>query len=502
MRLRLGSLAAVALLPLGLVACQGSDDPEPKATAPRLAPVECPPQVDDVLMSGYTCATLTTSGSAGRTPVRLLVTTIEPADGAATQDPIIVVGADLATAINYAGIAPAADRMDRTLVILSPRGVVGADPDLSCPEVDELEPVAPVGGTEAWTEAVDRCATRLAEAGVDVEQYGQEQMATDVLDLVDALGVSSWNLGVWGTSGRVALEVLRSGPEGLRAVFMDSPELPSDDTLGTAGARTTAALTRVLDACTDDRRCSRLPHSLADVDRIAAALDAAPLTTTVDHDGQPVDVTVEGDLLVRLLRQMIADSGVHSQYFAAGAVPALLASAEARDATALATVVQPLLSSVTYCEGYVPLCAPYQRITLGAYLPTVCSHAADPLADDAVPEALRHTFDDDPYRAACGRWPTAAPLENEDQIESDVPVLVLTGALDPYVDVAPESWRAALSGLSRLTAVEVPGWGHNVMTAGDCPVTMRNRFVAHPERPVDESCLAKLPTMPEFLEHL
>ena len=59
-----------------------------------------------------------------------------------------------------------------------------------------------------------------------------------------------------------------------------------------------------------------------------------------------------------------------------------------------------------------------------------------------------------------------------------------------------------LSGLSRLTAVMVPGWGHNVVGSGDCAQTMRNNFVAKPEQPVDTSCVGQLPTAPAFFDHL
>ena len=497
----LGIVAAASLV--ALAACQGSDEaPEPTRTAPSLAPVQCPPVVDDVLMGGYSCAMLTTSERDDSPPVELLVTTVEPEAGAASDDPLIVVGADLAAELNYAGLAPAADRLERTLVMLNPRGVAGSQPDLSCPEVDELGPVAPRGGVEDWVDAVDRCATRLEQAGVDVTAFGESSMAADVLDLVDALGVSSWNIGSWGTSGRVALEVLRQDPAGLRAVFLDGPELPGDDTLGAAAARTAQALRRVLDACAADPDCRALPHTVADVDRIASALDSEPVDVTIEVKGQPVAVAVDGDLLVRLLRHMLANNGAHSQFFTADAVPAGLAAADTRDDASLTLLVESMGSSKVYCEGYLTYCPAHQQTTLGAYLSTVCGRAGGPSGDADVPEAVRQTFTEDPYWLACDRWPVEPREAPEDQIESDVPVLLLTGGWDPFVDVDPDGWRTALSGLSRLTAVQVPGWGHNVMGSGDCAQTMRNSFVADPEQPVDTSCVAKLPTAPVFLDHL
>ena len=90
-----------------LAACEGSDAPDPTETAPSLAETECPPQVDDVPMGDYSCAILTTSERDDSPPVELLVTTVEPEGGALSDDPLIVVGADLASELYYAGLAPA-----------------------------------------------------------------------------------------------------------------------------------------------------------------------------------------------------------------------------------------------------------------------------------------------------------------------------------------------------------------------------------------------------------
>ena len=289
--------------------------------------------------------------------------------------------------------------------MLNPRGVAGSQPDLSCPEVDELGAVAPPGGVEDWVDAVDRCATRLETAGVDLTAFGESSMAVDVLDLVDALGVSSWNIGSWGTSGRVALEVLRHDPAGLRAVFLDGPELPGDDTLGAAATRTAQALRRVLDACAADPDCRGLPHTVADVDRIASALDSEPVDVTIEVEGQPVAVTMDGELLVRLLRHMLANNAAHSQFFTADAVPAALAAADARDAASLALLVESMSASKVYCEGYLTYCPAHQAITLGAYLATVCARAGGPSVEPDLPEAVRRTFAQDPYWLACDRWP-------------------------------------------------------------------------------------------------
>lgn len=67
------------------------------------------------------------------------------------------------------------------------------------------------------------CHDRLASQGVDVAAYDIEQAAADVEDLRVALGIYAWNLGSLGTQSRIVLEVMRSYPNHVRAVYMDLP---------------------------------------------------------------------------------------------------------------------------------------------------------------------------------------------------------------------------------------------------------------------------------------
>ena len=102
---RLGLLAAASLLPLA--ACQGADDaPEPARAAASLAPVECPPQVDDVMMGDYSCAIADHQRAGRQSSGRAPGDHRRAGRWRASDDPLIVVGADLAAVLNYAGLAP------------------------------------------------------------------------------------------------------------------------------------------------------------------------------------------------------------------------------------------------------------------------------------------------------------------------------------------------------------------------------------------------------------
>lgn len=485
-------LASAALVVASTSACDGDPKDSPDADPPSLLPTACPPEVDDVLMSGYTCETLTiTPGEED--PVRLLVTKIEPPGGPTHDDPLVGIGPDLATTFNYAGLAPAAERTGRTLLLVNPRGVSGSQPDLDCPEAEEATT------DEGWQQGVAACADRLTEDDVDLDAFNQSAMAADVIALTSVLGLDQWNLGSWGTSGRVALEVLRADPPGLRSVFLDSPELPSDNPLTTAAGDTRAALRRVLDDCAADRACRALPHRMADVERIVDELDRDPLTRRVrTADGQ-ADVTVDGVLVVRLLRHMLATGSSVSQYSTAGAVPALLHALE-HDAGMLDdTLLAPMAASRPNCEGYLPSCQPYHRVSIGAFLSAICP-ATGPAEDAAPADAIGRAYARNPYVRACADWPVEARAFPGDPVVSEVPVLVAVGRYNPYVDV--DRLRAGLSGLARLELVVVPAWGYNALGSGPCLSEIRNAFVDDPDAAPDDTCVDDLPSRAEFRPRL
>ena len=76
-------------------------------------------------------------------------------------------------------------------------------------------------------------------------------------------------------------------------------------------------------------------------------------------------------------------------------------------------------------------------------------------------------------------------------VTSDVPILVLEGALDAITP--PENGRLVLPGLSRSQYVEVPGSGHDtVLWQGACVQPLMNGFLFNPTNPVDTTCVKAL----------
>jgi pimeloyl-ACP methyl ester carboxylesterase len=110
-----------------------------------------------------------------------------------------------------------------------------------------------------------------------------------------------------------------------------------------------------------------------------------------------------------------------------------------------------------------------------------------------LPATLRDSLMEGVYAQydSCAIWGVepAAAFEN-DPVQSDLPVLVLAGQFDP---ITPTLFaEAAAEALTNVQVVTVPGAGHSVIDAGDCPASLTVAFFDNPAAPVDTSCVSAL----------
>ncbi|HEX6842094.1 MAG TPA: alpha/beta hydrolase, partial [Stellaceae bacterium] len=91
---------------------------------------------------------------------------------------------------------------------------------------------------------------------------------------------------------------------------------------------------------------------------------------------------------------------------------------------------------------------------------------------------------------ACPSWPVGqASAEERRAAQSDVPVLLLSGDLDP---VTPAAWaKTAAKDLPRAVRLDFRGVGHGVLAAHACAGKIVGRFLSDPSRtPLDDCLLA------------
>lgn len=116
---------------------------------------------------------------------------------------------------------------NRDLIVVDQRGTNNALPSLYCSQ--ELGPVAPeVYGMDFHEAAnqrvalLQKCHKRLTAEGNDLSAYDTTQNATDIRDLVSALGLQRVNLYCASYGTRLCLFIMRLFPEILQSVVLDS----------------------------------------------------------------------------------------------------------------------------------------------------------------------------------------------------------------------------------------------------------------------------------------
>lgn len=475
-------LAPLLALTLAATAACSGDDPSPAAPeAAVFAAAPCPADVDAAILAPIDCGYLTVPEDR-REPgrrIRVFVVRVEPREQV-HDDPVLVVGTNLGNTPNYGGIAPIAERLGRVAILVDSRGTGHSEPSLACPEVEARRLEVLTAATDdpdqrnAWRDAIGECRQRLEADGVDLDAYTLEAMATDAADLRRALGIDRWTVYSYGTASRISLELLRQDEAGTRAVFLDSPQTEQVDELVEGGFAFDAALDELATRCREASACrTDFGDLTVGLRRAVRRLDREPQVVDV-HDAstsQTTAVYVDGTMLLRLVRAVLADGGSSGSLYLPPAVPALVSLAEEGRLDELAPLLVPVVGDDTaYCLGYVPKCAPHMGLSEGAYYSLLCRdprvvHDTSALAALPRRAGFAAMFGDSPYADLCEVWgERTTPAPERSPVESDVPTLVLTGAFATHTRTS--TVREGLGGLSRATFVVNPVLGHNVLVGG------------------------------------
>jgi pimeloyl-ACP methyl ester carboxylesterase len=171
----------------------------------------------------------------------------------------------------------------RDVLAIDQRGTGQSLPVLHCPEAQERGMMPPAMGMMGMVmdmgaaAVLGRCRARLVGSGIDLNQYTTVAAADDVEDVRKALGLPQWNVlgGTYGT--RLAFEVVRRHPEGVRTLLLDSVALPGVDLLAEAEPNEVRALEAVFAGCVEQAACARAYPELGKVFlQVVADLDRQP----------------------------------------------------------------------------------------------------------------------------------------------------------------------------------------------------------------------------------
>lgn len=372
---------------------------------------------------------------------------------------------------------------DRDLIFLDQRGTGGSN-ILDC-EMEEGEDPWLDTDMEHTGRLLRECKSRW---DADVRFYTTTDGARDLEMLREEYGIDQLNLigGSYGT--RMAQVYLRNYPDRVRSVILDGV-VPTRLHLGAEhGLMLDRALGRLFDACSADAECSErypgLESAFADI-KARYRNGSQPIFVTHPRTGQGFEMNFSSDVLASALRflayspesQMMIPYLVHEA--AATGSPERLAS-----------------QALIVTDQMVDL------IAIGLNFAVGCSEDWPDWPEDIDQSAtLLGDSLTEVYREMCDGWPSGeVPEDFHQPFDSDVPILILSGELDP---VTPPSYGdEALAQFSNARHLIASGRGHIVLT-NRCIGQIGTRFIrdgSHDELETD--CMESIGPEPFFLDLL
>lgn len=383
-------------------------------------------------------------------------------------------------------LLPLLDRGD--VIILDQRGAGLSEPEMSCTEVTELSREledTPGLDTEVvndrFHESLRACRARLEADGVDLGAFNTVNNAHDIEAVRVALGYEQWNLLGISYGTKLALEVMRQHPAGVRTAIIDSVFPQAVDSVRDNPATFLASFDAVVDACAQEPECAAqgdLGQRLIDV---VQRYDEDPVQVEIQDflNGTSDDIYVEGETLVGVLTQAL-----YSPYWFTD-LPELVAELEAGETAAVASYLsQQRTNEPFFTDGMFYAIECNEEIVFADSEEVAAAIPPDPFG-------LQDDFD---YASnngvsafgTCEAFGAGTPPEESNEpVVSDIPTLVMAGRFDP---VTPVAWaEQAAETLANSFLVVAPFDSHGVST-GACGMSVVRQFLDAPDTEPDASC--------------
>jgi pimeloyl-ACP methyl ester carboxylesterase len=371
----------------------------------------------------------------------------------------------------------------RDYILIDQRGTRFSEPYLFCQPYDEYlwnareQNLSLAEYNSGALQVLDACVQSWRKDGIDLAAYNSMEGAADVDDLRKVLGYEKVNLYGISYGTRLALNVMRDFPAGIRSVIIDSvypAEANLDLDLALNAYR---SLQKVILSCLGIESCaSRYGDSEAKFYAVIDQLEATPVQLEVygPYRDQPYLVYLDGDLFIDVIFGML-----YSMESIAD-IPYLIQTAYEGKYGDLAEIAGGVIGAPT-STGLFWSSTCREEVPFEIGLP-------ESLEAAVVPSVLRDHFSPQYAFEVCTHWniPPAAEIESQ-AVVSDIPTLIFSGSYDP---VTPPGW-AALAAQTFATHYyyEFPDMSHGVMRSNPCALQIGMAFLDDPLQTPDTACM-------------
>lgn len=419
---------------------------------------------------------------AGR-QIRVRVARI-PARGRTTEpDPLVFFagGPGQSATESWPIIAGALNKVNETrdILLVDQRGTGQSNP-LKCPQIELDEALA-----LDWDELGRTTRECLDSLDGDPRFYTTTIAMHDIDAARAALGYETVNLygGSYGT--RAAQVYLRLFPERVRTVVLDGV-VPQTLALGTEHAeKLDQAIYRVLKNCDADALCSEaFPATAEKLATLIQELEADPVTVTVEHPttGKPFTLTFNREVLSTSLRFLTYSADTQAM------LPLLIN--EAATERRFDRLASQMLIAATGLQ---------QSISQGMELSVMC--AEDYPLFPQEPAANSYLMGDIMHKSVgiqCEIWPQGPVPENfHEPVTGDLPVLLLSGELDPVTP--PEYADQVAVHFSNSRHLIAPGQGHIATTRGCMGKIVSEFIIEGSADDLETDCISNMRATPFFI---
>jgi pimeloyl-ACP methyl ester carboxylesterase len=363
----------------------------------------------------------------------------------------------------------------RDVVFVDQRGTGSSNP-LDCEDEGE-QPLQTLFEDALPEKLVARC---LASLDADPTQYVTTIAVEDLDEVLEHLGYAKVNLwgGSYGT--RAALEYLRRHGARVRSVVLDGvapPDMKLPLSFVTDGD---AAFARMVAACESESLCRKTyPDLRESIDRLRLELARHPRRVAIQdpRSGERETIQVnENVLLSGLFRPLYVAE-------LASLLPFGISSAASGD-------FNPLLAQNLEFAADVS-----ENLSIGMHLSVICAEDIPRIAPGDL-AALSRTFFGgalvNDFVRACRIWPRGkVPADFYEPVRSDVPVLILSGGIDPATP--PRHGEQVAKTLSNARHLVAPQLGHGVSLHGCAPRLIETFVRGASAAGLDGKCLERIP---------